>query len=145
MMAEKTPRGVVLDAWPVLERLKLREPGLSRFHELLVRFAAGEVDFAISRINYGEIIYSIHKERSFTEDQKTSVLELIERLPLSIVSISDDLVDDAVRLKSRYAISFGDCFGAALSMQRNLPLVTGDPEFRSLETDGLLKLEWVGA
>jgi hypothetical protein len=36
-----------------------------------------------------------------------------------------------------------DSFAAALARIKNASLLTGDPEFRHLEKDGVLKLTWL--
>ena len=135
---------LVLDAWPVLEWLKQKEPALTKFGVLLAEAEAGRLRFSISRINYGEIVYSIHKEAGWSEEKKLRVISVISGLDLDLVSVSDQLVDDAVALKCRYRISYADAFAAALSIQRQLPLVTGDRELRALELDGLIQLHWLG-
>jgi predicted nucleic acid-binding protein len=100
---------------------------------------------AIFRMNYGEIVYGTHKEAGWSEDSKRISLEVLDRLPLERVSVPDELIDTAVGVKSRHAISYADAFAAALAIQRAIPLVSGDPDFRPLEADGLLQLYWVGA
>jgi ribonuclease VapC len=118
---------------------------MGRFREILENTKSGRTSLAISRINYGEIIYGVHKEPGWSIARKDRTLEVVSRLPLEIVSVPDSLVDAAVRLKSKYAISYADGFGASLAMERGLSLVTGDKDFRRLEVDGLLQLYWVGA
>jgi len=49
----------------------------------------------------------------------------------------------AYGLKARYPISYADSFAAALAMINNCPLLTGDPEFRSLEKQGIISIEWL--
>ena len=136
---------LVLDAWPVLEWLKQKEPALTKFSFLLEEAEALRLRFSISRINYGEIIYSVHKEPDWSEEKKRRALAVISALDLDVVSVSDQLVDDAVGLKSRYRISYADAFAAALSMELRFPLATGDSELRALEHDGLIQLHWLGA
>lgn len=135
---------LVLDAWPVLEWLKQKEPALTKFNWLIEEAEAMRLRFSISRINLGEIIYSIHKEPAWSDDKKHRALAVISGLDLDVVSVSDQLVDDAVALKSRYRISYADAFAAALSMELRLPLATGDHELRALERDGLIQLHWLG-
>jgi len=53
-------------------------------------------------------------------------------LPVTIeVSTAEDIWHAAM-LKGRFPISYADAFAAALSLKYNCPLVTGDPEFRSV-------------
>jgi len=40
---------------------------------------------------------------------------------------------EAAKIKSRYAVSFADCFAAATAIREKAEIVTGDPEFKKLE------------
>jgi predicted nucleic acid-binding protein len=44
-------------------------------------------------------------------------------------------------LKGRYPIAYADAFAAALAQKHRCPLVTGDPEFRTVAG---LDLDWIG-
>lgn len=141
-MGEGVTRVYVLDSWPVLEWIKGRQPVSKKFFELITQSANYEIEFAMSRINQGEVIYSIHKAPEIGYPKQT--LAVFSSLLIELHSIDDALVDDAVKLKSRYSFSYADAFAAALAMRLDAPLVTGDKEFRVLEADGLLQLHWLG-
>lgn len=49
----------------------------------------------------------------------------------------------AARLKARYAISYADAFVVVVAQEQQAILLTGDPEFKPLEVDGILKVEWL--
>jgi uncharacterized protein len=132
-----------LDSWPVLEWIKGRQPASERFMDLIVQSANRDITFAMSRINYGEVIYSIRKAPEILN--RDAALEFFYCLLIEVHSAEDALVDAAVELKSRYSFSYADAFAAALAIKLNSPVVTGDQEFRVLEADGVLKLHWLGA
>ncbi len=46
-------------------------------------------------------------------------------------------------IKAFYPISYADSFAAALAMIKGCSLLTGDPEFKSLEKQGIIKTEWL--
>jgi ribonuclease VapC len=142
MAAELTDRRVVIDSWPVMEWIKRREPTRSRFHSLIDDAATGKLAMEMSRINYGEVVHTIRKAPDLVEREEA--LQNFLSAPINIHSVDDALVDEAVELKSKFPISYADAFAAALAIRLNVPLVTGDEEFRSLELDGLLTLPWVG-
>jgi predicted nucleic acid-binding protein len=48
---------------------------------------------------------------------------------------------NAAYLKGSFPISFADAFAAALCQKYNCSLITGDPEFRSVDR---LELDWIG-
>jgi uncharacterized protein len=133
----------VLDAWPVLEWLKAKQPAAVRFRTLLNQASAGEVDLVMCRLNFGEVVYRIRKD--FPEVDQAWVRGVVDKLPINLHSVTDSLVDDAASLKGSFAISYADAFAAALASQLNQPLVTGDKDFLLLEISGVVKLHWLGA
>ena len=46
-------------------------------------------------------------------------------------------------LKAKFPISYADAFAAALARIYNAVLLTGDPEFESLQETGLLSIQWL--
>jgi ribonuclease VapC len=50
---------------------------------------------------------------------------------------------EASRLKARYPIAYADAFAIQLAREMDVPLVTGDPEIRALEKEGLLQVIWL--
>ena len=134
---------VVLDSWPVLEWIKKREPAFSNFRRLLERAAAQRASFEMTRINFGEVIYTIRKAPDIRD--RDNALASFRALSIRVHSIDDALVDEAVELKSRYPFAYADAFAASLAIRLGVALVTGDREFQKLEADGLLALNWVGA
>jgi ribonuclease VapC len=142
-MIEEVRRPILLlDSWPVLEWIKRREPGYSKFAALLEQAASSNASFQMSRMNYGEVLYMIRKAPDI-KDRKAAEINF-RALEMKVHSIDDALVDEAVELKSRYPFAFADAFAAALAIRLNVELVTGDVEFRALAADGLLRLRWVG-
>ena len=70
----------------------------------------------------------------------------VEALPIEVISVDDELVIEAARIKSSSSASYADCFAAALALRFDAPVVTGDPDFRELlVTQPKLRIEWVGA
>jgi len=142
-MAVLNDRHFVLDSWPVIESFYEREPATSELDRILKEAIRGSVTLWMSRINYGEIIYSCRKR--MPAHTANRLLAQFETLPIEIVSATDAFVDQAIALKSIYSASFADCFAAALAMERNAKLLTGDKEFLPLQSAGLLQLHWLGA
>lgn len=133
----------VLDAWPVLEWIKGREPTSSRLRDLVADMAKHHGSIHMSRINHGEVIYMVHKSPDIRDSQ--AVLRAFSSLPIALHSVDDALVSEAVKLKTVYATSYADVFAATLSIRLHAPFITGDREFRALEVDCLLRLPWLGA
>ena len=142
MVEQLTPRVFVLDSWPILEWIKGRQPTAHRFRALLESAAKGDLSLHMTRINRGEVLYSLRKPGAVPDPLRAS--SDFFALPISVTSIDDALVDEATELKARYPFSYADAFAAAYAVRLGVPLVTGDKEFRALVMDGLLKLEWLG-
>jgi predicted nucleic acid-binding protein len=62
-------------------------------------------------------------------------------LPVVIEAPSSQDIWSAALLKGQFPLSYADALAAALAQKHNCPVVTGDPEFRSVKD---LKIEWVG-
>ena len=119
----------VLDACALL-RLAQDEPGADRVAELLARSGRGEIKVEMHQINLGEVIYRIGKQFGWViAERKRGEISL---LPIEIIPFSDELFWEAVKLKVGYAMSYADCFAAALASQHQATLVTSDPEFEAL-------------
>jgi predicted nucleic acid-binding protein len=58
-------------------------------------------------------------------------------LPVTIEVPTAEDIWHAASLKGRFPISYADAFAAALSQKYNCPLVTGDPEFQSVDQSEL--------
>jgi len=133
---------VCLDAFALLTWLQ-DEPGADRVEQFLGR-AAGEAEFRcwISWINLGEVYYRLARVRgiavadAFWEDIRRTV-------PVTPVGVTVGRVLEASRLKARYPIAYADAFAIQLAREMDVPLVTGDPEIRALEREGLLQVIWL--
>ena len=93
-------------------------------------------------IHIGEVYYITLRE------QGKSLADLayarIKALPIKMIDrIDEELLLTAAGLKAKYPISYADSFAAALAMIKNCPLLTGDPEFTSLEKQGKISIEWL--
>lgn len=68
-------------------------------------------------------------------------LNLLEQLPLTVAEVTRERVFSAAHLKAHYMLSFADAFVASLAQELDAEIVTGDPEFRSLEDK--VKIRWL--
>jgi predicted nucleic acid-binding protein len=93
----------------------------------------------MSAINTGEVYYFLRKNHS--EELAESWRASSRTLPATIEVPTEDEIWDAAVLKGCYPIAYADAFGAALARKYQCPLVTGDPEFRSIAN---LDLDWIG-
>jgi predicted nucleic acid-binding protein len=133
---------LVLDSWLLLAWLKDQAPGADRMEELWQRAATQNVRLSACMVNIGEVFYLTARYKGLAAAEE--LLEHLRNRPLQMIAASDALVIEAARLKAAYPISYADAFAAATAMRARCPLATGDPEFRALEKDGIIRLDWAG-
>ncbi len=130
----------VLDSWALIAFFE-DEPAAEQVEKLLADAAAEKHKLLLSVINWGEIYYNTMREISReTAEEKARD---IAALPLDVVGVSDDLalVRQAAAYKATYKLAYADCFAAALAKEKKAELVTGDPEFRTLEKE--IRIHWL--
>ena len=130
----------VLDSYALLAYLEA-EPGSRRVRELLESAAQGDCNLYLCVVNLGEVMYIVERERGLPKAQET--LACIDELPIAVIDVDRTLTLTAAHLKMDCPIAYANCFAAALSLVKNAPLITGDPEFRKLKADSSLQIEWL--
>ncbi len=128
----------VLDSFALLTYLN-GEPGEARMVDLLTQARDGKNRLLLCVINLGEILYTVERRRGLTKAQQTQAL--LESLPIEEVPADRSLVLDAAHIKAKHPISYADAFAAALAERESATVLTGDPEFKTLE--GRIKVEWL--
>jgi uncharacterized protein len=124
----------VLDSYALIA-LAQDEQGSDKVDDLLAQAIREEVDLYISLINLAEVQYNLIRRRASSEQ-----IAALESLPI-IRASADEFIPQVVQLKASYPVSLADCFAAALAIELDCPLITGDPEFLKLED--LVKVEWL--
>ena len=131
-------RSYVLDSFAVLAYFQA-EPSGQRVKDLLKQARTGEVLAFLSLINLGEIVYNVGRRRG--DAVAVEVLEDIARLPIQLADVTLDRVLAAAYVKTHHAISYADAFAVALAQELDATVVTGDPEFRQVES--LVQIGWL--
>jgi predicted nucleic acid-binding protein len=129
----------LLDSFALLAYLN-DEPGGGRVQEALGLAKTHKCRLVMPLINLGEVLYIIERERGLPAAQ--AVLALVESLPLELLEASRDLILDAAHIKAHHALSYADAFAVASAIQEDASILTGDPEYRTVEE--LLQIEWLG-
>lgn len=129
----------VLDSWAILEWLSGRQPAADSVNLLLTDAERGRAQLLLSAINVGEVYYFLMKNHA--EGVAESWRESASSLPATIEVPSAEDIWAAATLKGRFPIAYADAFAAALAQKYDCPLVTGDPEFRTVTK---LEIEWIG-
>ena len=66
---------------------------------------------------------------------------MLEQFPIEILPVDDQIVKEAAEIKAEYPVAFADAFCVALARRVEGCVITGDPEFKSVE--GLIAIEWL--
>jgi predicted nucleic acid-binding protein len=129
----------VLDSWAILEWISGRQPATNAVAKLFAESEAGTTRLLMSAINTGEVYYFLRKHHG--EKLAESWRESSRTLPATIEVPTANEIWEAALLKGRHPIAYADAFAAALAQKYRCPLVTGDPELRSIPD---LELDWIG-
>ena len=92
----------------------------------------------LSLVNWGEIFYIVCREKGDVAAHE--IVARLDVLPITLRGVDRRLVQAAAHLKAGHPIAYADAFAAATANMLNVPVVTGDPEFRSLEPE--TKVMW---
>jgi predicted nucleic acid-binding protein len=136
-MAKAQPH-YILDSFALLAYLQGEDSGV-RIREILQGARNGKGDVSMSIINLGETLYTTERRKGAREAQ--DVLASIRQLPINILPADEQTVLDAAHVKANYAISYADSFVVVAAMSEGAIVLTGDPEFESVES--LVKVEWL--
>ena len=130
----------VLDSFALLAFLN-GESGMQRVDSMLRAAQGRQAHVCLSLINLGEVLYISERERGLPLTQQ--VLSAIEQLPIELLDASRARVLAAGHIKARYRLAYADAFAVAAAQEFDGTVLTGDPEFKSVETDGLIRVEWL--
>ena len=131
----------MLDSYTLIGYLE-NESFSNQIEEILNQARAGVSRLYLHVIHLGEVYYITLREQGQT--LADLAYSRIKAFPVKLIdNINEDLLLRAATLKANYPISFADSFAAALAMLNKCPLLTGDPEFKSLENEGVISIEWL--
>jgi len=128
----------VLDSFALIAYFR-DEPGAEAVENLLVTAGKKDSPLHMTDLNYAEVKYSIVKKDG--AGAWAEAAKILEGLPIDFHSTDRAMADTAADFKARFKISLADAFAAALAKEKKADLVTGDPEFKSLEKE--IKINWL--
>jgi ribonuclease VapC len=129
----------VLDSWALIALFN-EEPAADEVEKLLHMATSGRHTLLLHVINWGEIYYTTMRRGG--ESAAKSIAMDIGQMPITIVeSANFELVRQAAVFKATKKLSYADCFAAGLAKLRRCELVTGDREFKSVESE--IRVGWL--
>jgi ribonuclease VapC len=129
---------VVLDSFALVS-LYHREPGWQVVQRALYDQEKARTRALLSWINWGEFFYIIKRRVGLATTM--DALRLLEQLPIELYPVDQALVRAAAEIKSDHALSYADAFCIATAQRLGATVLTGDPEFESVER--LIKIRWL--
>lgn len=136
-MARK-PKALVLDSWAVLAFLQAETAG-QKVADLIGDALEQGMPLLMSVVNVGEVWYIFTREISEAEADKA--VESLRHLGIEFIDVDWKLAHQAAAYKSNKKMSYADCFAAALAKEHKAELVTGDKEFKQVESE--VQIRWV--
>ena len=127
----KKPKAIVLDSWAVMAFLQ-DEPAAEKIADTLADTQENGIPIGMSVVNAGEIWYIVARRASATEADRT--LRLIQEIGVRLFDADLAITKIAAGYKVKGNISYADCYAAALAKHQKAHLMTGDEEFKPLES-----------
>jgi predicted nucleic acid-binding protein len=121
----------LFDAHAILKWTQ-KEKDYQKVKSLLIECRNQKTLGYMNQINLGEVYYKTIRVVGLEEAKK--FLENFLRIPLSIILPDSELIWKASEIKAEYSISYADCFAVATALQYEAIILTGDPEFKKIES-----------
>src|SRR3989440_3577423 len=128
----------VLDSFALIAYFR-DESGAETMEDMFVTAGKKDNPLHMTDVNYAEVKYSIVKKDGAAAWEEAA--KILQGLPIDFHPTSRAMADSAADFKARFKISLADAFAAALAKEKKAELVTGDPEFKPLETE--IKIHWL--
>ena len=128
----------VLDASALMAYLE-KEPGYEKIRDLFVKAAESGRHLLMSTVSWGEVFYILIRDHGLEEAER--IQKIIETFPIEFVPADMFIAKQAALYKATKKLPYADCFAAALARVSKGELITGDKDFKTLESE--LKITWV--
>jgi ribonuclease VapC len=129
----------LLDSYALLAYLN-KETCFEAVRDALSNAQKSSFPVLMNELNVGETYYIIYRNRG-PEQAEYFLGPVLAGLPISVISNDFDSVIAAAKIKVRHALSFADCFAVATAKRENAVIMTGNSEFKNLET--LVEIDWL--
>lgn len=127
----------VLDSYALLAYLQGEGGG----EAVKAALGSSEGGALMNEINVGEVYYILAKARG-RDRAEVFLNTILPSLPIEVTTNDFEAVIRAARIKAEYPLAYADCFGVVTAMDSDAAILTGDPEFKSVEA--LVEIEWIG-
>jgi len=122
----------VLDSYALLAFFE-NEKGADKMADIIRQARDRDKPLLLTTVNWGEVLYIVTRASGNVAAGK--IEEIIDTLPIEIVAVDREIAKIAAEFKVAKKMSYADCFAAALAKLKKAELVTGDPEFKTIERE----------
>ena len=129
---------ILFDSHPILKWVQ-KERGYQKVKSLLIDCRNQTAIGYMNQINLGEVYYKTIRAVGLRDAK--NFLENFLRLPITTIPPDSELIWKASEIKAEHSISYADCFAAATALRYQAAILTGDPEFKKIES--LVSIEWL--
>ena len=132
----------VLDACALIALLRY-EQGADIVADALNSANEGKAEVIIHKANLLEVYYDLY--RTLGKDKADDILSKIKERPILInAEITDEIFNEAGRLKATYKVSFADTFALSQALASSGELLTSDHhEFNVIEGNEPITFCWI--
>jgi len=116
------------------------EPAAEQVEQLLSQAVDQSKEVYISAVNWTEVLYRVQHIQG--EAGVKAAKQFEHETTLTVVDVNRELAELAGELKANYRLSIGDAYCAALAKNMKAVLVTGDREFKPLQSQ-FKKIVWL--
>ncbi len=134
----RKPKTIVLDSWAIMSYLQ-GEPSAEKVADIIADAHEDDVPLLMSVVNAGEVWYIIARRTSEADADRS--LRQLKQLGIDIIDADWEIAHQAGKFKAKNKMSFADCFAAALAKQKKALLLTGDPEFKQVDSE--VTIHWL--
>ncbi len=134
----RKPKTIVLDSWAIMSYLQ-GEPSAERVADIIADAHEDDVPLLMSVVNAGEVWYIIARRTSEADADRS--LRQLKQLGIDIIDADWEIAHQAGKFKAKNKMSFADCFAAALAKQKKALLLTGDSEFKQVDSE--VTIHWL--
>ena len=128
----------VLDAHGLLVFLE-KEAGYGKVEQSFITAVEKDEHILMASVNFGEVYYIVLRECG--QDKAREIEKIIMTLPIEIIDVDIQLAKEAARFKANHKMSYADCFAAALARLHKGEIITGNKEFKTVESE--IKIAWL--
>ena len=134
-------KNIILDSFALIGYLE-NETFSDRIEKILKQAREGKSLIYLHAIHLGEVYYITLRQQG--QDLADLAYARIRAFPLTYIEVIDEeLLHIAAKFKAKYPISYADAFAAAMAVIKSAFLLTGDPEFKALEREENVSIEWL--